>query len=176
MPLVLRLPAANLVASSAAPKCARLLAVFLPSVLDSRRFSDPKRAHRWGVLWGWPSPTATTRTGTTSRPSPTFYASLMLIFKTAYYSIYLPVAASAASPSPASPAALPRPQSPSSGRVRPRAEYAHVLDDFLDYAVGKIGTDVVDNKRSWYANAAVALTTLTQRAVLDANCGRKDPV
>jgi len=61
----------------------------------------------------------------------------------------------------------------------PLGEYFQIQDDFLDYAgtpeqIGKIGTDIVDNKCSWCVNVALAVATSEQRAVLDANYGRKD--
>ena len=61
----------------------------------------------------------------------------------------------------------------------PLGEYFQVQDDFLDYAMppellGKVGTDIVDNKCSWCINTALALTTPEQRKVLDENYGRKD--
>lgn len=59
-------------------------------------------------------------------------------------------------------------------------EYFQIQDDFLDYAgtpeqIGKIGTDIVDNKCSWCINKAVSLANASQRAILDENYGRKDP-
>ena len=61
----------------------------------------------------------------------------------------------------------------------PLGEYFQVQDDFLDFAgtpeqIGKIGTDIIDNKCSWCVNTALALASPAQRAVLDANYGRKD--
>lgn len=61
----------------------------------------------------------------------------------------------------------------------PMGEYFQVQDDYLDaYAppevLGKIGTDILDNKCSWNVNTALAFATPEQRAVLDANYGKKD--
>ena len=61
----------------------------------------------------------------------------------------------------------------------PLGEYFQVQDDFLDYAMppellGKVGTDIIDNKCSWCVNTALALATPEQRKVLDENYGRKD--
>ena len=61
----------------------------------------------------------------------------------------------------------------------PLGEYFQIQDDYLDYAgtpeqIGKIGTDIVDNKCSWCINVALAVASPEQRAVLDANYGRKD--
>ncbi|KAN0128868.1 farnesyl diphosphate synthase [Lactarius tabidus] len=60
----------------------------------------------------------------------------------------------------------------------PLGEYFQIQDDYLDYAgmpeqIGKIGTDIMDNKCSWCINTALALANPTQRAILDANYGRK---
>jgi hypothetical protein len=45
-------------------------------------------------------------------------------------------------------------------------------DDFLDYYgdpkfIGKIGTDILDNKCSWLINKALQIATPEQRAILD---------
>ena len=61
----------------------------------------------------------------------------------------------------------------------PLGEYFQVQDDFLDFAgtpeqIGKIGTDIIDNKCSWCINTALALATPEQRRVLDENYGRKN--
>jgi farnesyl diphosphate synthase len=62
----------------------------------------------------------------------------------------------------------------------PLGEYFQIQDDFLDFSappelLGKIGTDIVDNKCSWCINTALKLVTPKQRAVLDANYGKKEP-
>jgi farnesyl diphosphate synthase len=62
----------------------------------------------------------------------------------------------------------------------PLGEYFQIQDDYLDYAgtpeqIGKIGTDIVDNKCSWCINTALARATPAQRVILDANYGLKDP-
>ena len=62
----------------------------------------------------------------------------------------------------------------------PLGEYFQIQDDYLDYAgtpeqIGKIGTDILDNKCSWCINTALAQANPNQRAILDANYGRKDP-
>ena len=40
--------------------------------------------------------------------------------------------------------------------------------------LGKVGTDILDNKCSWCINKALEIATPAQRAILDANYGRKD--
>ncbi|KAI0665769.1 farnesyl-diphosphate synthase [Trametes maxima] len=102
----------------------------------------------------------------------------IVIYKTAYYSFYLPVALSmyvCGIPH----AAQNDPYALAQSILIPLGEYFQVQDDFLDFAappevLGKIGTDIIDNKCSWCVNTALALATPAQRAVLDANYGRKD--
>lgn len=101
-----------------------------------------------------------------------------MIYKTAYYSFYLPVALGmymCGIPHSASndPYALAQ------SILIPLGEYFQVQDDFLDFAtppeiLGKVGTDIIDNKCSWCVNTALALATPAQRKVLDENYGRKD--
>jgi farnesyl diphosphate synthase len=61
----------------------------------------------------------------------------------------------------------------------PMGEYFQVQDDVLDAfaepeALGKIGTDILDNKCSWPINLALSLASPEQRATLDASYGIKD--
>ena len=105
-----------------------------------------------------------------------------MIFKTAYYSFYLPVALAmlmCGIPRPAAPGTPDDPYALAERILVPLGEYFQVQDDFLDYAMppellGKVGTDIIDNKCSWCVNTALALASPAQRAVLDANYGRKD--
>ncbi|KAK2460024.1 hypothetical protein APHAL10511_007947 [Amanita phalloides] len=113
---------------------------------------------------------------------------LIVLFKTAYYSFYLPVALAMymchVPESYTAPGADGKPT-----EVRPYdvareiliaiGEYFQIQDDFLDYSgtpeqIGKIGTDIVDNKCSWCINKALSLANEAQRAVLEENYGRKD--
>jgi len=49
------------------------------------------------------------------------------------------------------------------------------LDAFADPSVlGKIGTDIMDNKCSWLVNQALKIVTPEQRKVLDENYGQKN--
>ncbi|KAI0631905.1 farnesyl-diphosphate synthase [Trametes polyzona] len=103
----------------------------------------------------------------------------IVIYKTAYYSFYLPVALSMYM------CGIPHratddPYALAQSILIPLGEYFQVQDDFLDFAappevLGKIGTDIVDNKCSWCVNTALALANPAQRKVLDENYGRKDP-
>ena len=115
--------------------------------------------------------------------STTYRHKTIVIFKTALYSFYLPVAL-----------ALLLCGFPAEKRresdldfyktaldiLVPLGEYFQIQDDYLDYSgtpeqIGKIGTDIVDNKCSWCINTALARASPTQREILDANYGRKDP-
>ena len=61
----------------------------------------------------------------------------------------------------------------------PMGEYFQIQDDYLDaYGdpahIGKIGTDIKDNKCGWLINQALLIATPEQRKVLDDNYGQKD--
>ncbi|KAJ1963741.1 Farnesyl pyrophosphate synthetase [Dipsacomyces acuminosporus] len=98
-------------------------------------------------------------------------------YKTAYYSFYLPVAF-----------ALLMTGTPADSPVFKVAEdiliplgtYFQIQDDFLDCygdpeVIGKIGTDIEDNKCSWLVIQALDRVTPEQRQVLNDNYGRKAP-
>lgn len=96
-------------------------------------------------------------------------------YKTAFYSFYLPVALALLYCKRAGEKNLQQ----AKDILIPMGEYFQVQDDFLDaYAdpetLGKIGTDIQDNKCSWLVNQALKRATRAQREVLDANYGRKD--
>ena len=96
-------------------------------------------------------------------------------YKTAYYSFYLPVAL-----------ALHYTGLATAGNLKtaeevlvPMGEYFQVQDDYLDNfadaeTLGKVGTDIRDNKCSWLVNQALERALPQQKAVLEANYGRKD--
>ncbi|EKM49650.1 uncharacterized protein PHACADRAFT_265218 [Phanerochaete carnosa HHB-10118-sp] len=103
---------------------------------------------------------------------------LIVLYKTAFYSFYLPVAL-AMYFSGISHQESQDPYALASSILLPLGEYFQVQDDYLDFAgtpeqIGKIGTDIIDNKCSWCINTALASANAEQRAVLDANYGRKD--
>ncbi|WOO82492.1 Farnesyl pyrophosphate synthase [Vanrija pseudolonga] len=102
---------------------------------------------------------------------------LIVVYKTAFYSFYLPVAlafrVAGVKDEAAYKAAL--------DILIPMGEYFQVQDDYLDaYAppevLGKIGTDILDNKCSWNINTALKFATPEQRQILDDNYGKKDSV
>lgn len=96
-------------------------------------------------------------------------------FKTSFYSFYLPVALALHYCSVATPKNLQQ----AKDILIPMGEYFQIQDDYLDnYAdpstLGKIGTDIQDNKCSWLINQALQRVNDEQREVLKANYGKKD--
>lgn len=96
-------------------------------------------------------------------------------FKTAYYSFYLPVALALYYCDVATPRNLQQARD----ILIPMGEYFQVQDDYLDNfadstTLGKIGTDIQDNKCSWLVNRALLKATKEQREILNTNYGRKD--
>ncbi|KAF4581837.1 Farnesyl pyrophosphate synthetase [Ophiocordyceps camponoti-floridani] len=101
--------------------------------------------------------------------------SFIVIHKTAYYSFYLPVALSLHMLNLATPKNLEQAKK----ILLAIGEYFQFQDDYLDNFglpehMGKIGTDIKDNKCSWLVNKALELVTPEQRKILDDNYGRKD--
>ncbi|KAL8790910.1 MAG: hypothetical protein Q9213_000335 [Squamulea squamosa] len=101
--------------------------------------------------------------------------SFIVIYKTAYYSFYLPVALALHYLSLATPTNLKQSQD----ILIPLGEYFQIQDDYLDAfgapeVIGKIGTDIQDNKCSWVINQALERASPEQRKVLDKCYGRKD--
>lgn len=100
---------------------------------------------------------------------------LIVVYKTAYYSFYLPVALAMRMVGVTDENAFKR----ALDILLPLGEYFQVQDDYLDCygtpeQIGKIGTDILDNKCSWNINVALAHATPEQRQILDENYGRKD--
>ncbi|KAG6884817.1 hypothetical protein C0993_008036 [Termitomyces sp. T159_Od127] len=63
----------------------------------------------------------------------------------------------------------------------PLGEYFQIQDDFLNYSalqenLGKVGSDIINNKCSWCIATALNLSTTEQRAILERNYGRKGDV
>lgn len=99
----------------------------------------------------------------------------IVTYKTAYYSFYLPVALALYHQNIATPKNLKQTEE----ILIPLGEYFQIQDDYLDNFglpehIGKIGTDIMDNKCSWLVNQALAIATPEQRKVLEENYGRKD--
>ncbi|KAI9439003.1 farnesyl diphosphate synthase [Lactarius indigo] len=108
--------------------------------------------------------------------------STIVIYKTALYSFYLPVALAlllCGFPVEKRNESDPDYFKISLDILVPLGEYFQIQDDYLDYSgtpeqIGKIGTDIVDNKCSWCINTALARASPEQRAILDASYGQKD--
>jgi farnesyl diphosphate synthase len=86
---------------------------------------------------------------------------------------------SAPPPTPATVSGTQDPYALALAILIPLGEYFQVQDDVLDFSgtpeqIGKVGTDIVDNKCSWPVNTALAIATPEQRALLDSHYGRKD--
>ncbi|KAI0122903.1 isoprenoid synthase domain-containing protein [Xylariales sp. AK1849] len=100
----------------------------------------------------------------------------IVIYKTAYYSFYLPVALALYYLNIATPKNLKQAED----ILISMGEYFQVQDDFLDCfygtkdVIGKDGTDIEDNKCSWLVNQALNIVTPEQRQVLENHYGRKD--
>lgn len=100
--------------------------------------------------------------------------SFIVIFKTAYYSFYLPVALAMYMSGINDEKDLKQVRD----ILIPLGEYFQIQDDYLDCfgtpeQIGKIGTDIKDNKCSWVINQALLIATPEQRQLLD-NYGKKD--
>lgn len=96
-------------------------------------------------------------------------------YKTAFYSFYLPVALAMYQAGVATEKNLQQ----AKDVLIPLGEYFQVQDDYLDcYGdpehIGKIGTDIQDNKCGWLVNKALEIVTPEQRALLDEHYGRKN--
>lgn len=101
--------------------------------------------------------------------------SYIVVFKTAYYSFYLPVALAMHAAGVNDENDLKQARDV----LLPLGEYFQIQDDYLDCfghpeEIGKIGTDIQDNKCSWVINAALKLCSNAQRKILDDNYGRKN--
>ena len=98
----------------------------------------------------------------------------IVIYKTAYYSFYLPVALALHQSGFATPKNLKQ----AHDILIPLGEYFQIQDDYLDNFgkpehIGKIGTDIMDNKCSWLINQALEVATTEQKKVLAENYGQK---
>lgn len=101
--------------------------------------------------------------------------SLIVVYKTAYYSFYLPVVLAMHMCGVSDERDLKQAQE----ILIPLGKYFQIQDDYLDCfgspeQIGKIGTDIQDNKCSWVINIALLHANPDQRKILDDNYGRKD--
>ncbi|QRV89379.1 farnesyl-diphosphate synthase [Ceratobasidium sp. AG-Ba] len=100
---------------------------------------------------------------------------LIVTYKTAYYSFYLPVALAMHFVGVKDESLFKQ----AKDILIPLGEYFQVQDDYLDCfgtheQIGKIGTDILDNKCSWCVNVALSVASAEQRKLLDDNYGRKN--
>ncbi|KAJ3000156.1 Farnesyl pyrophosphate synthetase [Globomyces sp. JEL0801] len=96
-------------------------------------------------------------------------------FKTAYYSFYLPIALAMRYAGITDETVYDQAKSV----LLALGEYFQVQDDYLDCfgspeVIGKIGTDIEDNKCGWLIVQALSRASEEQRKVLDENYGQKD--
>ncbi|KAJ3034093.1 Farnesyl pyrophosphate synthetase [Rhizophlyctis rosea] len=96
-------------------------------------------------------------------------------YKTAYYSFYLPIALAMRMGGITSEAAYKQ----ALDVLLPLGEYFQVQDDYLDCygapeVIGKIGTDIQDNKCGWLIVQALDRASAEQRKILDECYGQKD--
>ncbi|CCG81894.1 Farnesyl pyrophosphate synthase [Taphrina deformans PYCC 5710] len=101
--------------------------------------------------------------------------SFIVIYKTAFYSFYLPVALAMFMAGVTDSKDLKQAEN----ILVPLGEYFQVQDDYLDCygdpaVTGKIGTDILDNKCGWLINKALQKASSSQRSALDSNYGQKD--
>ncbi|KAA8916171.1 hypothetical protein TRICI_001662 [Trichomonascus ciferrii] len=101
--------------------------------------------------------------------------SYIVTYKTAFYSFYLPVALAMHMAGISDEKDLEQAKKV----LLPLGEYFQVQDDYLDCygdpeVIGKIGTDIQDNKCGWVINKALQKASPSQREILDANYGKKD--
>jgi farnesyl diphosphate synthase len=100
---------------------------------------------------------------------------LIVKYKTAFYSFYLPVACALLLHGTTDDSTL----AAARDILVEMGKYFQVQDDFLDCygtpeQIGKIGTDIQDNKCSWLVVQALAKATPEQRELLKANYGKDD--
>jgi farnesyl diphosphate synthase len=96
-------------------------------------------------------------------------------YKTAFYSFYLPVASAMIVTGTTDPAMFQKAKE----IFLIMGEYFQIQDDYLDCygtpeQIGKIGTDIQDNKCGWLVIQALKLSNAKQRKVLEQNYGRHD--
>jgi len=101
--------------------------------------------------------------------------SFIVIYKTAYYSFYLPVVLALQMLNIATPKNLKQAED----ILIPMGHYFQIQDDYLDNFglpehIGKIGTDIMDNKCSWLVNQALKIATPEQRKILEEHYGKKN--
>eukprot|EP00793_Prasinoderma_coloniale_P005715 PRCOL_00004189-RA len=100
----------------------------------------------------------------------------IVVWKTAFYSFYLPVACAMMLAGITDKAAYKRAED----ICIKMGEYFQVQDDYLDCygdpeVIGKIGTDIEDSKCSWLVVTALTRADESQKALLQEHYGKSDP-
>jgi farnesyl diphosphate synthase len=100
----------------------------------------------------------------------------IVVYKTAWYSFYLPCALGMRLAGVSDPTLYQQ----AKDICREMGTMFQVQDDYLDCygdpeRIGKIGTDIRDNKCSWLINRALMDCSSAQRRALEANYAKKDP-
>ena len=100
----------------------------------------------------------------------------IVTWKTAFYSFYLPVACGMHLAGERNEAAFDAAKS----ILVKMGQYFQIQDDYLDCfadpeVLGKVGTDIQDNKCSWLVCSALKVVSPDQKELIAANYGRDDP-
>ena len=101
---------------------------------------------------------------------------LIVEYKTAYYSFYLPVALAMLMAGVKDESMFKQ----ANDILIPLGKFFQIQDDYLDCygdpaTIGKIGTDIEDNKCSWLVVQALSRASEDQRKLLESFYGRKEP-
>ncbi|KTW26761.1 hypothetical protein T552_02763 [Pneumocystis carinii B80] len=101
--------------------------------------------------------------------------SFIIEFKTTFYSFYLPVVLAMNMAGISSEDDLEQ----AKNILVPLGKYFQIQDDFLDCfgdpdVIGKIGTDIMENKCTWLINKALEKANPLQRKILEENYGRRN--
>ena len=99
----------------------------------------------------------------------------IVVYKTAFYSFYLPCALGMRLAGVTDPSLYKQAEE----ICKEMGALFQVQDDYLDCygdpeRIGKVGTDIRDNKCSWLINTALETCTKAQRKTLEANYAKKD--
>jgi farnesyl diphosphate synthase len=99
----------------------------------------------------------------------------IVTYKTAYYSFFLPVVCGLHVAGAATDSAV----STAKAILLKMGQYFQIQDDYLDCfadveVLGKIGTDIQDNKCSWLVCLALQEATSEQRAIIAESYGQDD--